>query len=69
MDSADREGREQVESDLGWLRTQYLDMIDEIAMSHGVQQAMDAKAAVEHEVTVPRTWPPLETMENEQAWF
>lgn len=69
LECVDTEGHEQVENDLGWLRAQYFDMIDEIAMNHGVQQAMDAKTAVEREVTVPRVWPPVDETENQQAWF
>lgn len=69
VESADPEGRELMQSDLVWLRAQYFDMIDEIAMGHGVQQAMDAKQQVEREVTVPREWPPMVTEEAEQAWF
>lgn len=69
LEGVDHEAREQIESDLVWLRSQYSDMIDEIAMRYGVQQAMDAKRDVDHQVTVPREWPPLNIHETEQAWF
>lgn len=69
MESADPEGSEHVHNDLVWLRAQYFDMIDDIAMRYGVQQAMDAKHAVEREVTVPRDWPSMMTEDAEQAWF
>lgn len=69
FESADQEGHELLRNDLEWLRAQYFDMIDEIAMRHGVQQAMDAKQQVEREVTVPREWPVLAKEEAEQPWF
>ncbi len=69
FESADPEGHELMRNDLVWLRAQYFDMIDEIAMGYGVQQAMDAKKQVESEVTVPREWPQMATEEAEQAWF
>lgn len=69
LESADPEGHELRRSDLAWLRGQYFDMIDEIAMGHGVQQAMDAKREVERGVTVPREWPPMVKEDVEQAWF
>lgn len=62
------ERREQLRSDLVLLRRQYFDKIDEIAMNHGVQQAMDAKEGAERNVTVPKgARPPLRTPEAEQA--
>lgn len=69
LESADREASEQMRSDLEWLRAQYHDMIDEIAMRHGVQQAMDAQREVERGVSVPRDWPPMEQGQTEEAWF
>lgn len=69
FESADQEGHELLRNDLEWLRAQYFDMVDEIAMRHGVQQAMDAKQHVEHEVTVPREWPVMAKEEAEQPWF
>ncbi len=66
MESADPESTEHVQNDLVWLREQYFDMIDGIAMRYGVQQAMDAKQAVEREVTVPRDWP---MVDGEQAGY
>ena len=67
MDSLDPEGSGILRNDLAWLRGQYSKMIDEIAMKFGVQQAMNAKQQVEHEVSVPREWPNLMTEDAEQA--
>jgi hypothetical protein len=50
----DPERRAELRSELRELRTLYFDRIDEIAMRFGVQQAMDARDEVEHNVIVPR---------------
>lgn len=61
-DNVEPERRERMRRDLARMRTQYFEKIDEIAMRHGVQQAMDAKEDVERKVTVPRSArPPLGT--------
>lgn len=52
-ENVDREERILMRSDLVRLRKQYADMIDEIAMSFGVQQAMDAQHDVERRVQIP----------------
>ncbi len=51
-EDADRRG--DLRSELADLRIRYSDHIDQIAMTYGVQQAMDAKDEVEHNVFVPR---------------
>lgn len=53
-DSQDRKRRAQFRTDLDRLRSLYSQKIDEIAMTIGIQQAMEAKEHVEHSVTVPR---------------
>jgi hypothetical protein len=53
-ESVGRERRLKLRGDLARLRRQYSDKIDEIAMSFGVQQAMEAQELVEHTVKVPR---------------
>lgn len=64
-----------MKSELVWLRSQYLDMIDQIAMHFSVQAAMDVKQEVERGVTVPRDWPSmdldldLDLGEMDPAWF
>ena len=50
----DPERRGELRAELADLRKFYLDEIDEIAMTFGVQQAMDAKQEVERNVVLPR---------------
>jgi hypothetical protein len=52
-DNVDREQRDLMRQDLVRLRKQYSEQIDVIAMSFGVQEAMDAKEDVERRVQVP----------------
>lgn len=52
-DNVDREQRELTRQDLIRLRKQYSEQIDVIAMSFGVQEAMDAKEDVERRIQVP----------------
>jgi hypothetical protein len=60
-ESEDAERRGELRSELADLRTLYFNQIDEIAMTFGVQQAMNAKEEVERNVIVPRlTEPPNE---------
>ena len=56
--NVDQEEREVMRGDLVRLRKQYSDKIDEIAMTCGVQQAMEAQLDVEHRVHVPRNIAP-----------
>jgi hypothetical protein len=51
--SEDVERREVLRDELVDLRSQYFEKIDEIAMTFGVQSAMDAKEEVERRVNVP----------------
>jgi hypothetical protein len=47
------ERREELRDELARLRRQYSEKIDEIAMTFGIQTAMNAKDEVENSVTVP----------------
>ena len=68
--SIEPERRLKLRRDLGRLRRQYTDKIDEIAMGFGVQQAMDAKDLVEKTVKVPRgIHLPEARADGEQGWF
>jgi hypothetical protein len=49
----DPQRREELRIELEDLRTHYFDKIDQIAMTFGVAQAMQAKEEVEHNVTLP----------------
>jgi len=51
----DVERRDDLRADLVSLRREYSKKIDEIAMTFGVQQAIDAKEEVERSVTVPQS--------------
>ncbi len=51
----DAERRAELRTELADLRALYFEQIDEIAMTFGVQQAMDAKDEVERNVIVPRS--------------
>jgi hypothetical protein len=68
--SVDKENLAELKAELTELRALYSETIDEIAMTFGVQQAMDAKANVERNVTVPKgMMPPLKKKEEEQLYF
>lgn len=57
----------ELRTELADLRKLYFDKIDEIAMTFGVQQAMDTKAEVERSVFVPEgIVPQLHSHESEQ---
>jgi hypothetical protein len=52
--------RTELQNELRQLRSRYSEKIDEIAMTFGVQAAMNAKEGVEREVVVPKNMaPPL----------
>lgn len=53
-DSETPDRRAELRADLALLRKHYGDKIDEIAMTFGVEQAMNAKEEVERTVVVPR---------------
>jgi hypothetical protein len=53
-ENEDADRRTELRSELADLRALYFDQVDEIAMTFGVQQAMDAKEEVERNVIVPR---------------
>jgi hypothetical protein len=68
--SLDAGNRAELREELVHLRTLYFDTIDEMAMTFGVQHAMDAKAEVECTVEVPHDMmPPILTCEDEQLDF
>lgn len=51
--------RAELREELALLHKHYSDKIDEIAMTFGVQQAMQAQNEVEQTVTVPRDLKPI----------
>ena len=53
-ETEDADRRDDLRAELADLRIHYSDQIDQIAMTYGVQQAMDAKDEVERNVFVPR---------------
>jgi hypothetical protein len=53
-DNVQSERKAQLQDDLVQLRQRYSEKIDEIAMTFGVAQAMEAQTDVEKNVTVPR---------------
>ncbi|MGA7341183.1 MAG: hypothetical protein WBE72_19820 [Terracidiphilus sp.] len=66
----DAENRAGLRDELAQLRALYFETIDEVAMSFGVQQAMDAKKEVERNVAVPRDMmPPMKARASEQLYF
>ena len=56
--SEDALSRKELRDDLDQLRALYFEKIDRIAMTFGVQQAMDAKDEVERRITVPHSGRP-----------
>jgi hypothetical protein len=66
-EATEPERRKHLRGDLARLRAEYFNKIDEIAMHHGVQAAMDAREDVECTITVPRG--ARLPMRREQAWF
>lgn len=71
--SVDEDNRFELCCELAHLRTVYLDTVDELAMTFGVQQAIDTKEEVERAVEVPCDMMPLtmacEEEEDEQRHF
>jgi hypothetical protein len=60
----------ELRRELKQMRTLYSDKIDTMAMTFGVQQAMDTKADVERSVVVPKNMAPLLRLEEqEQLYF
>lgn len=53
-ETGDAERRGELRDELARIRAQYFERIDDIAMTYGVQQAMDAQQDVERSVTLPR---------------
>lgn len=66
-DDAERRGELRIE--LAELRRCYYDRIDAIAMTFGVQQAMDAKEQVERNVVVPSLADRLEAGAENGLYF
>jgi hypothetical protein len=68
--SVDQESLAELRDELDDLRKLYFEKIDELAMTFGVQQAIETRASVEHAVTVPKAMmPPLRKKEQEQLYF
>jgi hypothetical protein len=60
----------EMRRELAELRALYFEKIDELAMTFGVQQAMETQRSVERSVVVPRGMvPPLAEREREQLYF
>jgi hypothetical protein len=56
--------------ELAQLRALYFEKIDDLAMTFGVQQAMETQHSVERSVNVPRSMvPPLAEQDREQLYF
>jgi hypothetical protein len=69
-DSVAEENRAELRGELAHLRKLYFETIDEMAMTFGVQHAIDAQKQVESTVQVPRNMmPPLKHREQEQLFF
>ena len=65
---ADR--RAELRTELFNLRSLYLDKIDEIAMSFGVQKAIQTKEEIERTVAIPNDMTPdMMPIESEQLYF
>jgi hypothetical protein len=58
-DSETPERRAELREELELLRQHYGDKVDEIAMTFGVQQAIETQSQVERTVVVPRDLKPL----------
>jgi hypothetical protein len=68
--SVDQQNLAELREELAHLRELYLEKIDDIAMTFGVQQAIDAKENVECSVAVPKNMmPPMKKQEQEQLYF
>jgi hypothetical protein len=52
-EGAGSDSREQLHSELNSFRSQYFDKIDEIAMTFGIQKAIEAKRDVERSIELP----------------
>jgi hypothetical protein len=66
----DEANLDELRDELALLRSRYHKKVDELAMTFGVQQAMDTKQTVERSVAVPRNMmPPLRWQEPEQLYF
>ena len=64
----DAEHRAELRNDLTNLRASFYDKVDDIAMSFGVQAAMDAKRSVERTVMLPRE-NPLTSLPSEEKQY
>lgn len=66
----DQENLSELRDELAHLRELYCEKIDDIAMTFGVQQAIETKENVERKVTVPKNMmPPMKKQEQEQLYF
>ncbi|HTW60541.1 MAG TPA: hypothetical protein VMD55_01965 [Terracidiphilus sp.] len=68
--SVDPASMAELRKELAQLRALYFDKIDALAMSFGVQQAMETQRSVERSVVVPKGMvPPLRELRQEQLYF
>jgi hypothetical protein len=68
--NVDVEHRNDLRSELAGLRRNYSEKIDTIAMTFGVQNAMNAKKEVERTVAIPQGMKPLmKPGEDDQLYF
>ncbi len=66
----DRTRRDELRAELKFLRSQYSEKIDEIAMTLGVQSAMNAQDEVQRDVEIPMDMePPLLPGEEDDLIF
>jgi hypothetical protein len=66
----DKARRDELRAELKGLRSQYSEKIDEIAMTFGVQKAMDAQENVQRNVEIPLDLePPLVPGEEDDRIF
>jgi hypothetical protein len=69
-DTVTAERRGELRSELSSLRALYMDQIDEIAMTFGVQTAMEIKEEVERTVSIPKEMNPSRMpIESDQLYF
>ena len=69
-DTLPAERRAELREELSNLRSLYLDQIDEIAMTFGVQTAIDVKEEIECTVAIPDDMRPSEMpLDQEELYF
>jgi hypothetical protein len=69
-DTLSGERRAELRAELSILRSLYLNQMDEIAMTFGVQTAIEVKEEIERTVLLPNDMkPPMMTVEWEELYF